>query len=128
MVSRKRSAARSTAGQLGVRHGAEEVDAVRDPGLGGAGAEAVEQLAAAGDDQVHARVAEPGEGVDRDVEALEVVGAVEGRDEGGDGRRRPGSRAARGPPRPEPGLNSSASTPFGISTSFAGSRSPVRRR
>ena len=42
------------------------------------------------------RVAEPRERLDRDVEPLEVVGAVEGGDERGDDARRPGSRAARG--------------------------------
>ena len=69
-----------------MRDRAEEVDAVGDPGGGRARAKAVEQLPAAGDDQMHALVAEPRQAVDREVETLEVVGAVERRDEAGDDR------------------------------------------
>ena len=87
MVSRNRSAARRTLGQLGVGDRAEEVDALaRRPASAARRAEAVEQLAAAGDDEVHASSPSCGQGVDRDVEALEVVGAVERRDERGDDR------------------------------------------
>ncbi len=61
---------------------AEEVDPIGDPGCGRAVAKPVEQLAAARDQQVGRRVApRASERVDRDVEALEVVGAVEGGDE-----------------------------------------------
>ena len=69
-------------------HGAEEVDPVRYRGGPGALAKAVEQFATAGDDQMNVGIAERGERVDRDVEALEMMGEIEGRDEGGDRRRR----------------------------------------
>ena len=72
-------------GQLGVGDRPEEVDALADPGRRGAVAKAVEQLAAAGDHQVDV-VADPGERVDRDVQPLEVMGAVEGGDECRDDR------------------------------------------
>ena len=67
-------------------NGAEEVNAPLDPGPHGVGAIAVEQLPTTGDDQVRAGICEPRQGLDREVEPLEVVGAVEGRDEGGDDR------------------------------------------
>ena len=86
VVSRKRSDARRTSGQLGVGDGAEEVDALADTALAGAPAEVVDQLAAARDDDVDALVAQLRQSVDRDVEALEVMGAVEGRDERRDDR------------------------------------------
>ena len=100
--------------------GAEEVDPLRDAALRRSRLELVEQLAAAGDDDVDGLVAQLGQRVDRDVEALEVVGAVERGDEGGDGRVGGDSEALAQPVPSGPGENSSASTPFGISTSFAG--------
>ena len=54
VVSRNRSAARSTSGSSAVGDRAEEVDAIADPGARGLSAEVVEQLAAAGDDEVDA--------------------------------------------------------------------------
>ena len=81
VVSTKRSEARRTSGQLAVGDAIEEVDPLADARRGRLGAEAVEQLAAAGDDQVDVAGAGAGERVDRDVDALEVVGAVEGGDE-----------------------------------------------
>ena len=115
-------------GQLGVGNGAEEVDALADSALAGSGAEVLDQLAAARDDDVDALVAQLRECVDRDVEALEVVGAVEGGDEGRDDRVVGMPSRLRRPDAVRPGLNRSASTPFGISISFDGSRSPVRLR
>ena len=84
--------------------GAEEVHALADAALAGALAEVVDQLAAARDDDVDALVAQLRERVDRDVEALEVVGAVEGGDERSDDRvggdaeplAKAGSRPGRG--------------------------------
>ncbi len=84
--------------------GAEEVDAFADAALAGPLAEVVDQLASACDDDVDVRVAQLSERVDRDVEALEVMGAVEGCDERGDDRfggnaealAKTGSRPRRG--------------------------------
>ena len=116
-------------GQLGVGNRAEEVDALADTALCRSSAEVLDQLAAARDDDVDALVAQLCERVDRHVQALEVVGAVEGGDEGRDDRVARGCRAACGwPDASGPGLNRSASTPFGITISFDGSRSPVRLR
>ena len=84
VVSTNRSRGAQHAGQLVVRDAVEEVDAIADARRRGLGAEAVEQLAAAGDEQVDVAGARPGERLDRDVEPLEVVGAIEGRDERGD--------------------------------------------
>ena len=112
-------------GQLAVRDRAEEVDALAHAGGRRLGAEAVEQLAAAGDDQVDVAAlrprGDPRQRLDRHVEPLEVVGAVEGRRR----RRRPARRPAipsrsRRPAPFGPGENSSVSTPFGISISFSG--------
>ena len=72
--------------QLGVRDGAEEMNALGDSALAGPVAEVLDQLASARDDDVDALVAQLRERVDRDVEPLEVVGAIEGRDERGDDR------------------------------------------
>ena len=108
--------------QLGVGNGAEEVDAVADAALAAlARSNSSTSSPPPATTMWTPLVAQLREGVDRDVEALEVVRAVEGRDERGDDRRRPGCRGARaGRSRPAPGENSSASTPFGISISFAG--------
>ena len=65
---------------------AGEVDPVRDARLRRLLLEARPQLAVARDEQVQPLVAGPRDRVDRDVHALEVVGAVERRHEGGDDR------------------------------------------
>ena len=111
------------AGQLGVGDRAEEVDALADPGARGR-ARGSRRAARRRRRRPGGRASSPsrGERVDRDVEPLEVVGAVEGRDERRHDRVRRRSRArSRRPGSSPPGANSSVSTPFGISTSFAGS-------
>ena len=115
-------------GQLGVGDGAEEVDAVARPrprrrGRGSRRAARRRRRRPGG-----RVVVEPRQRVDRDVEALEVVGAVERGDEGRDGASGGIPSRSRRPLASGPGENSSASTPFGISISFSGSRSPARRR
>ncbi len=87
VVRRKRSDARSTSGRSGCGTAPRKWTRSPTPRSARAPAEVVDQLASARDDDVDvALVAELGEGVDRDVEPLEVVGAVEGRDEGRDDR------------------------------------------
>ena len=86
VVRRNRSAARRTSGSSGWGTAPRKWTRSPTPRSPARRAEVVDQLAAARDDDVDARVAQLGEGVDRDVEALEVMGAVEGGDEGGDDR------------------------------------------
>ena len=83
-----------------------------------------------GDDQMRTRSSpQPrADRLDRDVEPLEVVGAVERGDEGRDHRVVRDAEPRAQPASSAPGANSSVSTPFGISISFAGRARRCRRR
>src|SRR5687768_9208690 len=66
-----------------MRDSAQKMNLPSDAALGSAPAEVVNELAAACHDDVCSWVAELCKRVDRDIKALEVVSAIQGRDERG---------------------------------------------
>ena len=130
VVSRNRSAARSTSGSSRVGDRSEEVDAIADPGARGLSAEVVEQLAAAGDDEVDApRRSRRASASIATSRRLKWWARSRVATNASDRRRRPGSPAARAArPRRPPGAKARCRRRSASRSACSGRRSRVRRR